>query len=215
IKLVVLQSENKSGSPKKDALLTGIEVAVHPYILTTDADCVVPENWLKAYNRELQEKAADLVAGPVRIEGGKGFLARFQEIDFFSLQAASIGAFGVDQPFMCNGANLIYKKDRFFEVGGFQGNEGIASGDDVFLLEKFRRQGFKTVFLKDASATVTTLPQESLKTLIMQRMRWAAKASSYQSFFPRALGLAVLLMNFLLLLGVIFLIAGLDVKQAL
>jgi hypothetical protein len=35
---------------------------------------------------------------------------------------------------MCNGANLAYKK-LFQELNGFQGNDTIASGDDVFLLQ--------------------------------------------------------------------------------
>jgi hypothetical protein len=38
--------------------------------------------------------------------------------------------------FMCNGANLAYKKSLFQELNGFQGNDTIASGDDVFLLQK-------------------------------------------------------------------------------
>jgi hypothetical protein len=38
---------------------------------------------------------------------------------------------------LCNGANLAYKKTVFTELNGFQGNENIASGDDIFLFEKF------------------------------------------------------------------------------
>jgi hypothetical protein len=36
---------------------------------------------------------------------------------------------------MCNGANLAYKKSLFQELN-VQGNDTIASGDDVFLLQK-------------------------------------------------------------------------------
>jgi hypothetical protein len=37
---------------------------------------------------------------------------------------------------MCNGANLAYKKSLFQELNGFQGNDTIASGDDVFLQKR-------------------------------------------------------------------------------
>jgi hypothetical protein len=37
-------------------------------------------------------------------------------MDFLSLQAAGAGGFGLDQPFMCNGANLCYSKQAFQEV---------------------------------------------------------------------------------------------------
>jgi hypothetical protein len=32
---------------------------------------------------------------------------------------------------MCNGANLAYTKTLFQELNGFDGNEKIASGDDI------------------------------------------------------------------------------------
>jgi hypothetical protein len=36
---------------------------------------------------------------------------------------------------MCNGANLAYTS-TFRELNGFNDNDKIASGDDVFLLQK-------------------------------------------------------------------------------
>jgi len=38
----------------------------------------------------------------------------------------------------CNGANLAYRKDVFYEVGGFRGIDELASGDDELLLQKCR-----------------------------------------------------------------------------
>jgi hypothetical protein len=38
--------------------------------------------------------------------------------------------------FMCNGANLAYTKTFFQELNGFDGNDKIASGDDVFYCRK-------------------------------------------------------------------------------
>jgi hypothetical protein len=54
-----------------------------------------------------------------------------------SLQGATIGSFGIGKGFMCNGANSL-QKSLFQELNGFQGNDTIASGDDVFLLQKAR-----------------------------------------------------------------------------
>jgi hypothetical protein len=59
----------------------------------------------------------------------------FQQLDLVSLQGATIGSFGIGKGFMCNGANLAYKKSLFQELNGFR-NDTIASGDDVFLLQK-------------------------------------------------------------------------------
>ena len=215
LKMSLLQSQRSTGSPKKDALQTGIEAAGGTYILTTDADCEVPPTWLMAYNNFIRETPVDLVAGPVNIRSGKSLLTRFQEIDFFSLQAASMGGFGVDLPFMCNGANLCFRKEQFLKVEGYQGNESIASGDDIFLLEKFVSHGMKVAFLKDSAASVITTAQQSIKSLFMQRIRWAAKTSSYSEIFPKAVGLSVFLMNLLLVAGVILVAAGAVEKQYL
>ena len=207
-RVLVLNNKRQSGSPKKDALNTAIQQGRHEYILTTDADCRVPETWLSELDSFIEESGAKFIAGPVRIDSGpKGktdFIKIFQEVDFLSLQAASIGGFGVDKPFLCNGVNLCYEKESFLEVGGFEGNEQIASGDDVFLLEKMERAGIRTAYLKSRRAIVTTAPQPDLRSLISQRRRWAAKTPAYKNFFGKAVGLVVLGMNLSLVIGFIW-----------
>ena len=215
LKMKLVHSERKTGSPKKDAVETGIGVAEFPYILTTDADCIVPEKWLMSFSSFMEETGADMIAGPVVLKKADSILSRFQEIDLLSLQAATIGGFGVGMPFMCNGANLCYRKEHFVEVEGFRGNENIASGDDLFLLEKFRAAGLKTVFLKSKDAIVVTNPQPHLRSLFAQRIRWAAKTSAYSDLFPKGIGLAVFLMNLLIVAATLLWAGGLEIKQYL
>ena len=124
------------------------------------------------------------------------FLENFQLLDFLSLQGATLGGFGIKKPFLCNGANLAYKKTVFLELNGFQGNDNIASGDDIFLFEKFYKKHPNCVhFLKSNKAIVRTNALKSWKELIQQRMRWAAKSSSYTLGMGKFVGIIVLLMN--------------------
>ncbi len=196
----LIQNIRRSGSPKKDALALAISASEYDYILTTDADCLVPQAWLENFNSIIEETGAKAIAAPVALktEGSKmSFLRGFQELDILSLQAATIGGFGVELPFMCNGANFCYSKKAFLEVNGFEGNGEIAGGDDIFLLEKFRSKGLKTAFLKTRNAVVQTSATQSWSALLSQRVRWAAKAAAYKTIFSRLLGLLVFLMNFL------------------
>ncbi|SDK89500.1 Glycosyltransferase, catalytic subunit of cellulose synthase and poly-beta-1,6-N-acetylglucosamine synthase [Salinimicrobium catena] len=209
-----LQNQRKSGSPKKDALTTGIEAAKNDFIATTDADCRLPETWLQELDAVIQNDEAEFVAGPVTVIPKKGFWNGFQELDIFSLQAATMGSFGVDLPIMCNGANLCFSKEAFLKVNGYSGNEGIASGDDIFLLEKFQKAGLKTAFLKSRAAIVQTTLQPDLESLISQRVRWAAKTSAYKSFFAKIVGLTVLLMNLGLIMAFLGFVTGLLPLQA-
>jgi len=67
IQINLIENRRFSNSPKKDAISTAIKNACFEYIITTDADCKIPKNWLQAYNEIILETEAKLVAGPVKI----------------------------------------------------------------------------------------------------------------------------------------------------
>ena len=197
IQFRIIQNIRKSLSPKKDAIETAIKKAQFGWIVTTDADCEVPNNWLNNFNSFIQKNKVKMIVAPVVYTVENKFLQHFQNLDFLSLQGTTIGSFGMNRPFMCNGANLCYAKEAFFEVNGFDRNNEIASGDDVFLMEKILDKfplGVK--YIKNIESIVKTKPQSNLKELIQQRIRWAAKTGSTKSMFGKMVGLIVLTTNF-------------------
>lgn len=209
----VFSSVRKSASPKKDAITTAVEMSNFEFIVTTDADCKLPALWLSVLNNEIKAKGANMLVGPVSLSsegrnGNNGFLQLFQELDVLSLQGATMGGFGVNMPFLCNAANLCYEKKHFLQVGGFEGNSHIASGDDVFLLEKFKAKGLKLLYLKHKDALVTTRPQPTWKGLVSQRVRWAAKASNLKPSFGKWIGFLVFAMNLALVVGFFVMLGG-------
>ena len=151
----------------------------------------------------------NFIVAPVTYSNVHSFLDRFQLLDFLSLQGATIGGFGMQKPFLCNGANLAYKKDFFKAAQGFQGNTNIASGDDIFLLEKALKQDAKQVhYLKSEHAMVTTEAERTITDLISQRVRWASKSANYKNNFAKVIGLIVLFMNASLICGLALSIVG-------
>jgi cellulose synthase/poly-beta-1,6-N-acetylglucosamine synthase-like glycosyltransferase len=192
----VIPNTRTSNSPKKDAIATAISIAKNTWIITTDADCIVPQNWLKKLNSYILEKDLKMVVAPVNYKAKNNFLSQFQWLDFMSMQGSTIGGFGVNFPFLCNGANLAYKKDTFIRLNGFEGNNTMASGDDIFLFEKFLTHDKKSVgLLKSKEAIVTTFPVKTWGELLHQRTRWAAKTSQLKSAPIKLIGLLVLLVN--------------------
>ena len=194
----VLPSIRTTGSPKKDALSVGVDLAQNEWILTTDADCILEKTWLLAFNDCIQAYAPKMVVAPVSITSSNrvNFINAYEHLDFLSLMGATIGGFGLGLPFLCNGANLAYEKEAFVAVNGFVNNDHIASGDDHFLLEKFVKAFPKHVrYLNTLEASVTTQPQSHWKALISQRLRWASKTSSYSFWFSKMVGIAVFLAN--------------------
>lgn len=201
----VLENVRISNSPKKDAISRAIPIIANQWIITTDADCTVDANWLLTLDNYIQSHDVSMIAGPVTYNGKRSFLHRFQQLDLMSLQGVTIGSFGLQKSFMCNGANFAYTKKLFQELNGFKGNSAIASGDDVFLLQKAAAQfPDKVHYLKSGSAIVRTAPLNSWKGLFHQRVRWASKTTSYQSEYGEILAMAVFFGNLSLLVTLAF-----------
>ena len=197
----IITNNRKTNSPKKDAITSAIKKAKYDWIITTDADCQLPLFWLDSFDQYIQKNNAVCIAAPVVYNNDHSFLNRFQILDILSLQGATIGGFGINKPFLCNGANFGYKKSIFNEVNGFEGNTNIASGDDIFLLEKITKKHPKHVhYLKCKRAIIKTQSQPNWADLLSQRVRWAAKTSTYNNWFGKLTGLAVLLMNALIVI---------------
>ena len=169
--------------------------------MTTDADCLIPRNWLACFDAFIQKTNAKCIVAPVTYSIKNNLLQQFQLLNILSLQAATIGGFGIGKPFLCNGANLAYKKELFLELNGFSGNTNIASGDDIFLLEKVIKACKSDLhYLKCEQAIIITKPEVSWSDLISQNIRWAAKTSANSNLFGKLTGFIVLLMNGLLII---------------
>jgi glycosyltransferase involved in cell wall biosynthesis len=190
----------KTNSPKKDAINTAIAIAQNDWIITTDADCIVQKKWLQILDVFIQKNKPKMLASGIAYTSNNTFLESFQQLDLFSLQGTTVGSFGNNQAFLCNGANFCYQKYFFYALNGFEGNENIASGDDVFLLQKAIQKDKKAVhFLKSKGCVVYTYPENSWSKLFHQRVRWASKTGNYDGFYSKQLGLSVFLMNLFIL----------------
>ncbi len=179
---ILLKNTGINGSGKKAAIDFGIKHSSGDIIITTDADCRVGPGWISSLTGQFQEEKISMVFGPVAYQTSKNITDKFQSLEFLGLVASSAGAAMAGHPFMCNGANLAYRKSAFQQVKGYEGNEKYISGDDVFLLHKMKKEfGRKAVvFCKNENAIVKTYPLPGLKRFISQRIRWASKSKSYK-----------------------------------
>lgn len=203
----LLDNKPYSRSPKKDAITLGVKQAIHPWIVTTDADCQTPRTWLSALDTFIDTEKAQFVAMPVLLKRKKSLVATFQYFEILGIQGVTLAAFSFKKPFLCNGANLAYKKDLFFEVNGYEGNNHLASGDDIFLLEKIRKlTTVNLTYLNTKEALVKTYPETTWTQAIEQRIRWASKTKTQKNRIAQLLGIITLLSNlsFLLSLVLIF-----------
>ena len=207
INLQDFTGNNVLNSYKKKSIETALQFAKGELIVTTDADCIVPEKWIETLVSFYKEKSPVFVAMPVvflspgREKLGvrpllKRLLKIFQSLDFMTLQG--IAGASVYKKFhsMCNGANLAYEKKVFYEVNGFEGIDEIASGDDMLLMHKIQKAyPDKILFLKSTDVIVQTQPAATMKDFMNQRIRWASKADKYTDKKITAVLLLVYLLN--------------------
>ncbi len=210
----LIKNTRKSQSPKKDALEKAIKIAKFDFIITTDADCIIPENWLLAYNQIIQEKSPKMIIAPVTYVDKQDFFTQFQTIEFITLQGFTRAGVGFKKPFLSNGANFGFDKQSFFEVNAYEGNNDLASGDDTFLLEKFNKKyADKILFLNTREALVRTYAQRTLKDFINQKIRWASKSKKHLWTFSSLIGLLIMLANYVtVILWILFFNIEFDLK---
>lgn len=188
---------------KKAAVKTGVEQAQGELLVLTDGDCRVQPEWLALFELTYKTQGALFISGPVCFHNTHSLFERMQLVEFSSLIGIGGASIGLGKPNMCNGANLAYTKNIFQKVGGFAGNEGVASGDDEFLLHKVsQRFPGKVTFLKNNKATVYTEARKTVRSFISQRVRWASKWKAYQNWQVQLIAVIVFMVNLLLFLAI-------------
>lgn len=204
IKLVQLNESNKLNSYKKLAIAKAIQQAEGAIIVTTDADCRMSAQWLSTVMAYFATYDSYLVSSPVSYQEEKSDFERLQTLEFLYLIGLGAAGIGNGHPTTCNGANLAYRKDIFYELGGFSGIDQLASGDDELFLHKVAaKYPSKIGFCKAYEALVLTDAKPDLGAFISQRKRWASKSTKYKDKQLVALGLCIWFFNFLILINAV------------
>jgi poly-beta-1,6-N-acetyl-D-glucosamine synthase len=189
VSLSILSLNKTSG--KKAGITEGVKHAQGEIIMCTDADCRIPKQWLSG-TVDLFTDRVHMVIGPVRLADTETLVGSCQQLEFMPLVAAGAATLSFGIPTMCNGANMAYRKQAFESVRGYEGNEGIASGDDEFLLRRIlSHYPGGVVFTGQASVTVSAAPANSMGQFMQQRIRWAGKWRSHGFGFSFLLALLI------------------------
>lgn len=209
VHLITLNEGNKLNSYKKFAINKAIHASTGEIIVTTDADCRMGPRWLLNVVQYMQSQQKVMVSSPVCYDEEKSYFERLQTLEFLYLIGLGAAGIGNGNPTTCNGANLAYRKDLFFEMGGFNGIDQLASGDDELLLHKVaEKYADKIGFCKSKDAVVYTDAKENLKAFLNQRKRWASKSTKYKDKKVVVLGVCIWLFNLSLLVSVVLLLLG-------
>ena len=204
VKLLQLNEGDKLNSYKKLAIKRAIDLATGEVIVTTDADCRMGSRWLTTVINYFQRTDAYMVSSPVIYSEERSYFERLQTLEFLYLIGLGAAGIGNGSPTTCNGANLAYRRDVFYEMGGFTGIDNLASGDDELFLHKVaERYADRIFFCKSLDAAIYTDAKPTLRSFLNQRRRWASKSTKYKDKRVVVLGISFWTFNVALLVGLV------------
>ena len=141
-------------------------------------------------------------------------LERLQMAEYAALQALTILSAKHGHPVLCSSANLIVRRDQWLNAYPDLHPE-LASGDDMFLLESFKRRQLRIAASEDEDLTAIVRPVRTWRAFVRQRMRWAGKAPAYQDRDIRLCGAIVLIANILQIFCPLILLIKFPIEYAL
>lgn len=181
VKLLQLKEDKPLNSYKKKAIAKAIGLSTGDLMVATDADCRMGTAWLSAIVSYYETNDWVMISSPVTYFEERNLFEYMQTLEFAYLIGIGAAFIGNGRASTCNGANLAYRKDVFYEVGGFSGIDELASGDDELLLQKVaEKYPGRIGFLKGREAIVFTHAKHTLNEFLQQRRRWASKSTRYK-----------------------------------
>lgn len=197
-----------SGLGKKDAIGTAISRSSGEWIVTSDADCNLPKNWLSEMLPLFNSSKIQFFSGPVFIHSAKGFFNAFQQLDWASIALLSNAGVASGNPLMASAANMAYRKNAFQSINGYESNDSLLSGDDEFLLKAIvKAYGLESIAYNKATF-VKTNAHQTWQELFEQRARWISKWKSHDSLSHALTSFLSFLVQLIFLSSLILLCLG-------
>ena len=202
VKLLQLNENQPLNSYKKKAISEAIALSTGELMVATDADCRMGSKWLSTIVGYFEAEQSVMISSPVSYFEERSLFEYMQALEFSYLIGVGAAFIGNRRASTCNGANLAYRKDVFYEVGGFRGIDDLASGDDELLLQKVAQRFPGGIgFTKLNDAVVYTHAKHNLSSFLQQRRRWASKSTRYKDKKIVALAVGIWLFNCSLLIS--------------
>ncbi len=194
----ILPIFEKSLPGKRSALLKAIEQSAFPYIVITDADCVVSPGWLKCFCGAFKDKY-EFVFGPSAYFQKKNLINHISCMENLKNQFLSFSLAELALPYTAAARSMGFSKELFFRIGGYSKTGETPGGDDDLLLREALKYKPKVKTFYDKNALVYSETKTGLQDYLSQKARHTQSSFHYNLKNKIILGIWHLLNLFLLL----------------
>ncbi len=199
----LIKASGKIFPAKKGALQLGIEKAKYPFIMITDADCIIKPDWLKMFSQKF-DADCDFVFGIAPLLNSGGFTGELASFESLKSSMLSFSAAALNFPYSAAARSFGFKKKSFEDVSGYKNTLETLSGDDDLLLREAIKHKMKIGTVTNNNAFVYSEAKENFKEYLGQKSRHTETSLYYSSGRQAALT-AWHLINILSLLSVFML----------
>lgn len=175
----LITSKGKIYPAKKGALAIGISEAKFEYILTTDADCIVPKDWLKIAAENFAA-GSDIIFGLTPYLKNCNIVNQISSFERFRGQLLTFLFARLNLPYSAGGGNFGFKKSSFLKIRGYENTLKTLSGDDDLLINEAVKHKLKITPILNKSHYVKTESPRSWKKYFKQRARHTSTAIYYR-----------------------------------
>lgn len=156
---------------KPGALYAGISASTGEIILMTDADCIVPPDWITVIAAQFGNSDVGLTASFTEIHPNNAFES-MQAVEWTLTHSMALAGVGLRQPLGCFGNNLAIRRSVYDYLGGFAGIR-FSVTEDLALLQAVFAAGHEIRYVCHKNAAVVTAPCATFGEYIRQHHRWA------------------------------------------
>lgn len=155
---------------KKYPLSLGIKSAKNEIILLTESDTMpLNYNWITTMVKGFKQKK-DIVLGFTNFEQKPTFLNTLMHYENLTSAMNYLGNAMLNNPFMGQGRNMAYKREFFFETGGFISQYNISVGDDDLFINKNANSKNTSVIINKESINLAS-PKEKREEWVIQKKK--------------------------------------------
>ena len=207
VQLIELNQTNEFG--KKRAIKKGIDHSYDDWIFTLDADSKISKHFLQKFKSHISENK-EMYLLPV-VENSSGF--SLSVIESYMLSIIAFASANNHAPILANGTGMIFKRNLFLQLDPYNGNYHIASGDDLFFLEKVNeKEPSKITAITAKELIIETHSPNSYANMLSRSARWVSKMNQSNLHYTKIIGLVVILCNLSILASIGYSIFQYDLK---
>lgn len=173
----VISAKNKIYPFKRGALQIGINASKYPYIAITDADCILPLNWLESISNSFNEY--DFICGISPFIQNRSLVNNVSCFENLKSVLLNVFLHLLGLSFSSTARNIAFTKETFNNIGGFSNTLDTMSGDDDLLIREAKKHKIRIGLNTKKEAFVYTNTKSSFSEYFNQKARHTQTSIHY------------------------------------